>query len=94
MSNKKQKEASLKRCEHGLGLPIHMKMLLIFIEIGYYTVLILNRALQSNYIALAIGPSWGYVGEEHLLRCAEQPPAFSCFTISDLLKRMRHDRIR
>ena len=43
--------------KHWLGLPIHIKMLSILINSGYYTLLVLNRALQDNFIALAIVPS-------------------------------------
>ena len=42
-----------------LGLPIHMRMLLILANIGYCTKIVSNRALCRNYIALAIVPSWG-----------------------------------
>ena len=37
---KKEPAASLKRSKHGLGLPIHIKMLLILINIGLLTIII------------------------------------------------------
>ena len=40
--------ASLKSRKHGLGLPIHIKMLVILINIGYYTILVLNMALYKT----------------------------------------------
>ena len=51
MSDKKKAPAaSLKRRKHGLGLPIHIKVLLILGNIRYYIILVLNRLLYTNYI--------------------------------------------
>ena len=52
MSNKKEKvhAASLKRRKWGLGFPIHIQILLILINIGYYIILVLNKLLNINYI--------------------------------------------
>ena len=49
-TKKKTPAASLKRCKHGLGLPIHIKYQLILINIRYYMVLVLNKLLYINYI--------------------------------------------
>ena len=51
--------ASLKHRKQLLGLPIHIKMSLICINIGLYIRLVLNKVLYSNYIALAIDPFLG-----------------------------------
>ena len=42
--------ASLKRCEHGLGLPIHIKMVSSLMHIDYHTILVLNRSLYMGII--------------------------------------------
>ena len=52
---KKTSAASSKRRKHGLGLPIHMKMLLIFINIRYYIILVSNRVFYVNYIEFSSG---------------------------------------
>ena len=40
----------------GLGLPIHIEMLLNSINIDYDNLLVLNRAYIEYHIALSIGP--------------------------------------
>ena len=40
---KKTSAASLKRREHGLGLPKHIRILLILMNIGYHAILVLNK---------------------------------------------------
>ena len=51
--------ASLFSRKQGLGVPIHIKMSFILINIDYYTLWVLNRVLYINYIALAIDPFLG-----------------------------------
>ena len=41
-----------------IGKPILTKMLLASTNIDYYTLLVLNRVLYIEYLALAIVPSW------------------------------------
>ena len=55
---KKPPASSLKRRKWGLGIPIHMRIWFIFINIDCYTLLVLNSALYINYIALAVVPYW------------------------------------
>ena len=46
--------ASLFSRKHGSGIPIHIKMQVVLIDIQYYTLLVLGGV---NYIALAMNPS-------------------------------------
>ena len=62
---KKVSAAILKRRKWGLGIQIHVissfiliDMLVMAMNFDWYTLLVLNRALYTNYIALAIVPSW------------------------------------
>ena len=62
---KKKTSASLKRRKWGLGLPFHIQMTFIIINIPclainvhQYTLLVLNEILHIEYNALAIVPSW------------------------------------
>ena len=52
---KKTPAASLKRREWTNPY----ENLSISINIGFYRILVLNKLLYNNYIALAIVPSWG-----------------------------------
>ena len=38
-----------------LGLPIHIQIQLISLNIGYYIILVLNRVLYRNYIEVPSG---------------------------------------
>ena len=57
--------ANLKRCKWVLGVPMHVKMTFtlnmwfIIISIDYNALLVLNKILYVNYIALAIDPFFG-----------------------------------
>ena len=58
--------ASLKRRKRGLGVPVHIKMSLILlnmpfilITIHHYTLLVISEAQIYRLYCLAIAPSWG-----------------------------------
>ena len=46
--------------KHGLGLPIHIKMLLILLDIGYQPILVLDRTRQVIILPCLLVPSWGF----------------------------------
>ena len=50
---------SLLSRKQGLGVPGHIKVQSNGYSINWYALLVLNRVLYINYIALAIVPSWG-----------------------------------
>ena len=52
--------ASLRRHKWGLGTSIHIKKLLILINIGDSTILlVLSKVIYIDYIAVSIVPPWG-----------------------------------
>ena len=55
-NNNKTCAASLKRCEWGLGLPIHIKMLLILMNITCYTPLVFKKGPIGQLYCLAYSP--------------------------------------
>ena len=51
--------ASLLSRKQGLGIPLHIKISFILIQIWHYTLSVLKQILYINHIALAIGPFLG-----------------------------------
>ena len=66
MSEQKGKEKRLRQAWETANMgwvTSPCKTLLIFIHIRYCTIVVLNRGLYSNCIALAIVPSWAELGD-------------------------------
>ena len=78
-AKQKAPAASLERRKWGLDVQIHMKMILVLIDIRYYTLLVLNSALYINYIVLAIIPAWGIAIV--LLSVREEAGGAACATV-------------
>ena len=55
--NKTTPAASLFSRKQGLGIPLHVKMSCVLINIDSCPLLVLNRVLYFNCVALAIAPS-------------------------------------